>query len=444
VALSGSNGSSTASTFTFGNLNGLSHYITNGSLVASYTVPTVPAQTVQPVAISGSNGSFAFSTVTFGSSNGLNFYTTNGSVVGSYTVPTVPAQTNQTVGFYASSQTTGQSSSSTFDARSMTFVGAGGVSIGASNGSIIFSGATGGGGGGGGIALANSQTTYTSGTVSLSAAGGAITIASNTGQRMDFSVPSVSSLYGASGILVTSNGGSISIANEHNSYWIPAQLANATISTLGLNTLYLMPLFPQDNYSFSGMQQIWSLSNNVNSTVQSYIMSHTISYALYEEITSAGSQLEFISSSSILLAASYSSNVAGRYTISQGTNSATYSSAGTGSATVFASQKVVDLPFNVSMEDGHVYYLAMAQSSAGSNAASTRALAVGMMMNAEITNASFGFLAPNTINAFSSSIGPQAMPCIYSATSGAFPGTISSNQTRVAASNASVYVFFKN
>jgi hypothetical protein len=358
-------------------------------------------------------------------------------------ITTYAAQTNQTVGFYGSSQTTGQSSSSTFDARSMSFVGAGGISVGASNGSIIFSGAT-GGGGGGGIALANSQTTYTSGTVSLSAAGGAITIASNTGQRMDFSVPSVSSLYGVSGILVSSNAGSISIANEHNSYWIPAQLANSTVSTLGQNTIYLMPLFPQDNYSFSGMQQIWSLSANPNSTIQSYAMSHTVKYALYEEITSAGSQIQFISSSSILIVASYSSNLAGRYTISQGTNSVTYSSAGINSSSVLTGQKVVDLPFNVSLEDGHVYYLGMAYSSAGAGTASTRALALGMMMNAEITNASFGFLAPNTLIISNSTIGPQAMPSIYTATSGAFPGTISSNQTAVAASNASVYVFFKN
>lgn len=43
------------------------------------------AQTVQPVAVSGSNGSFAFSTLIFGNLNGLSFYTSNGSIVGSYT-----------------------------------------------------------------------------------------------------------------------------------------------------------------------------------------------------------------------------------------------------------------------------------------------------------------------------------------------------------------------
>lgn len=46
------------------------------------------SQTVQPVAASGSNGSFLFSTISFGNLNGLSHYTSNGSIVGSYTVPT--------------------------------------------------------------------------------------------------------------------------------------------------------------------------------------------------------------------------------------------------------------------------------------------------------------------------------------------------------------------
>jgi hypothetical protein len=54
----------------------------------------------------------------------------------------VPSQSAQTVGLYASSQTYGQSSSSTYDARSITFVGQGAVSIGMSGGSVLISGNT--------------------------------------------------------------------------------------------------------------------------------------------------------------------------------------------------------------------------------------------------------------------------------------------------------------
>lgn len=173
-ALSGSNGSFSFQTATFGNLNGASFYTSNGSMVLSYTVPSAEVMTFGDFfdgtfttnnisldnanigqfelhfstdgggatlwgadlfaltsqsnqALSGSNGSFTFQTATFGNANGFSFLTSNGSMVGSYTVPT---QTNQTVGIYGSSQTTGSASSESYDARSLSIIGAGIVSVG--------------------------------------------------------------------------------------------------------------------------------------------------------------------------------------------------------------------------------------------------------------------------------------------------------------------------
>lgn len=57
--------------------------------------------------------------------------------------PNTVAQSAQTLGLYASSQTTGQSSSSTVDARSVSIVGMGGVSVGLSGGSFVISGGAG-------------------------------------------------------------------------------------------------------------------------------------------------------------------------------------------------------------------------------------------------------------------------------------------------------------
>lgn len=54
-----------------------------GILLATGTVTGITP------AISGSNGSFTFSTVSFGNLNGLSFYSSNGSIVGSYSVPSV-------------------------------------------------------------------------------------------------------------------------------------------------------------------------------------------------------------------------------------------------------------------------------------------------------------------------------------------------------------------
>jgi len=114
---------------TFSNTNGVSFGLNAGTITASVSQAAM--------AVSGSNGSFAFSTVTFGNLNGLSHYTSNGSLVASYTVP---SQSNQTVGIYGLSNTT-QLTSGTVNATGMTFAGAGNVSIGISNGSVVVSGA---------------------------------------------------------------------------------------------------------------------------------------------------------------------------------------------------------------------------------------------------------------------------------------------------------------
>jgi hypothetical protein len=85
-------------------------------------------------------------------------------------------------------------------------------------------------GGGGGIALANSQTTYTSGTALLSAAGGAITIASNTGQRIDFSVPAISSLVATGALSMSITGSTISLGLPNLSAYA---VSNTTQSSSG-------------------------------------------------------------------------------------------------------------------------------------------------------------------------------------------------------------------
>ena len=101
----------------------------------------------------------------------------------------VNSQTNQTEGWYALGNTTGQSSSTTMDARTISIRGDGIVSVGYSGGTLRISAsqsvqpetqtAISG--------IANSQTTYTSGTVSLSELG-AITIRSTTGNQFQLSV----------------------------------------------------------------------------------------------------------------------------------------------------------------------------------------------------------------------------------------------------------------
>lgn len=75
------------------------------------------------------------------------------------TISGVAAQTNQSVGLYALGNTT-QNSSTTLDARTLSFNGLGGITVGYSNGSIQLSGATGGGGGGLTLSYFNPQDAY--------------------------------------------------------------------------------------------------------------------------------------------------------------------------------------------------------------------------------------------------------------------------------------------
>lgn len=150
----------TSGSLLFSNSNGVTFGMSNSSVVtASYTVPgatvfsnsnnvsfglagsTVTATATFAggaggVALSAAGSSQSGGTVVFSNSNGLSFGMNGSTVTGSYTQA---AQTNQSLGVYGLSQTTGQSSSSTYDARSLSFAGYGIISIGQSGGSIQIS-----------------------------------------------------------------------------------------------------------------------------------------------------------------------------------------------------------------------------------------------------------------------------------------------------------------
>ena len=114
AALSAGTQSANTGTIVFANSNSITFGMSGSSqITASFSESTHSHATA---AYSGSNGSFTANTVTFGALNGLTFYTSNGSMVGSYTVPA--AQTN--VAFSADA-------SSTF--QTLTFQNSNGVSF---------------------------------------------------------------------------------------------------------------------------------------------------------------------------------------------------------------------------------------------------------------------------------------------------------------------------
>ncbi|HSX06187.1 MAG TPA: hypothetical protein VLG92_00515 [Candidatus Saccharimonadia bacterium] len=90
----------------------------------------------------------------------------------------------------------------------LTLAGGNNITLSQNGNAITISGAN---SGGGGIALANSQTTFTSGTANL-VASGALTIASTTGQSLNFSVPQTSSVVGSGGVNISTNSNGVTVS----------------------------------------------------------------------------------------------------------------------------------------------------------------------------------------------------------------------------------------
>lgn len=177
------------------------------------------------VAIQASNTTYTSGTVIFSNANGISFGSTAGGITASYTVPT---QTVQTIGLFGSSQTT-NSSSGTVDARSISFVGQGNISVGYSNGSFLFNDG-GAGASTEGNFITGNTTNNTSGTFALSSqlfnAQGAITMGITNGS-LQISAPVTSSLSGTGLVSIVTQISTISIGVN------AAGTSYSTASTVG-------------------------------------------------------------------------------------------------------------------------------------------------------------------------------------------------------------------
>lgn len=132
--------------FAGGNNVTLSQSINGASGTITIVGPNTAAQSNQNLSL------FALGNTTQNSSTLLNASNLSFNGIGGISVgysggsiqlsgPQTVAQTNQTMGYFATGNTT-QSSSGTQDARSVTFQGAGNVSVGISGGSVVISGAS--------------------------------------------------------------------------------------------------------------------------------------------------------------------------------------------------------------------------------------------------------------------------------------------------------------
>jgi fibronectin-binding autotransporter adhesin len=227
--------------YTSGNvrLTGVGGGVTVSSNTGQRVDISVAAQSVQPetqtfiAGISASDTLYTSGNVRF---TGVGGGITVSSNTGQRVDLSVAAQTNQAGSVYAISNTSG-TSSGTYDARTLSIAGAGMITVAASNSGwrinatqsvqpetqTAISG------------IANSQTTYTSGTVSLSELG-AITIRSTTGNQFQFSVNSqtaqtqsnIQALYDGANSIST---GTIRVTNANGvSFSVNAQTLSASVN----------------------------------------------------------------------------------------------------------------------------------------------------------------------------------------------------------------------
>lgn len=194
-----------------------------------------------------SNATYTSGTITFQNANGISFGSSGANgISASYTVPT---QTNQTVGLYGLGNTT-QNSSTTLDARTISFNGLGAMTVGFSNGSV------------------------------------------------QLSAPVTSSISGTGQVSISVNGSTISIGVPNYgtlSYWDNAVVQDvATSTTFGAGSVVLQPAMMNANLSISALREFISGSFSSSSN-SSYAVTLSVQAGLY---TLNGSSLSLATSGS--------------------------------------------------------------------------------------------------------------------------------------------------
>ena len=224
----------------------------------------------------------------------------------------------------------------------LSLAGGNNITLSQNGNAVTISG--GAGGGGGGIALANSQTTYTSGTANLSVAGGALTIASTTGQSFNFSVPQTSSLTATGGVSISTNGSTISIGAQSPATVsrFESPLGFTALSGISQGTLSLNHVYVPFNVTGTAAKIGGSLSAATNTSATTASVNFSLWMGIYT-----------LNGSTLSLASSGSANNGFQWS----------QSASTTANTSVNSMRQMTVPMNVNMTPGE-YWMAAVISSA--------------------------------------------------------------------------------
>lgn len=406
---------------------------TNGSLVIS--APNTIAQTNQTLGIYGSSQ-------TTGASSSFTHDARSLSVVGQGAVsvgwtnssfiisaPNTIAQTNQSLGIYGSSQTTGASSSSTYDARSLTIVGQGIASVGWTNGSFIVSATQSNQGMSAGGVAQNFQTIgfQDSNGFSWSVNGSSVYMnslklsmfaVSNTTQSSSGTALNTAMSFGGAGaVSVGVTGGSVVVSarNRTADYFDNAIMGNVTspVATRGLTDLSasvvqvgpLIPhlqLFPVD---ITANTFFLDMSVSDVTTQMSKAFSSALHIGIY---TSTGATLSLLNSVSTSWGFAASTN----------------------NSTAFAGERFLSIDSTKWSSQpvflhGSRYFIGYLWTSAGVTASAGNLF--GMYMYSTASAGRFGTMG-TSITGTATSQGQGRMYGLYSTTTASLPGSIANSE----------------
>ena len=304
---------------------GLGTTFNGANISGSMTMNTAGLQLSMSVAAPGGGGGIgiAAGTRTATTANTLLFDNANGvtfglnAVAGSIMTASVAAQSVQAMNMYAVSNTTGASSSSTMDARSISFQGAGIASVGFTNGSVVISVPAGGGAGdgynivsmlsstsGGGTAGA----TFSNSAASIGLMAGSNITLSQTSNTIVFNAPNSSSLVGASGMSISTNGSTISIYESPRSSMVFPTMALSVLGAMGNGSLSIAYRDVLQNITATRVDCPFFWSQATTATTNTVAIAMTVLAAIY---TRNVSTLSSMSSASTQTTYSYASNSAG-------------------------------------------------------------------------------------------------------------------------------------
>lgn len=318
------------------------------------------------------------------------------------------AQTNQTLGLVAVGNTTTSTSSMTADARSLSFDGAGIVSVGMSGGSVVIS------------ASDAAQTNQTLGLFAVGNTTGASSSTTADARTLSFDGAGMVSVGYSAGSAIVSGPPILSAFEPH-------QLYSGIGQSLGQNSLWFDPFLLPSPLTVSNFNVGLSISGAA-SVATTATVAGSYNLALYTRQTGASStRLSSIFSTQATFSGRFSSNVSNTFAFNG-------VSAATGTATnLMSGNKIAQIPCVTFLQPGE-YWAAMLISTASTGSA---ALSVSNVLQVE--NLSTWGQAGATLNSQGYLDQFMAGRGTFSVTTGGFPSTLAVSAISAATSGVPYY-----